>query len=508
MSRLAPRAHVLGATRLLTIATMAGFAVSANAAETHHWGFNTGDGTQILDEIGNADGFASADTAGTPASLVNVTDGFLSLNSTGQLGEHGFISDAVNEIGINTYTEFTFEAWMAQSGPTNWSWLAGFGNTTTDAACNGCGIDYLMFNTVRANADGSRFAITPNWFDAEVGVTDGNRDLNGGQLRHVVGTVSPTEISYYVDGVQIGTASLIDPETELPITSLADVDPTNVFFGRSLYTGDSYMEGRIHEITLYDNVLTPEEVLGEFQAGCEDAEGCGSGMVLTIDRLTGEGVLSNDLSPLSMIVYSMTSTAGALDPVGWNSIAETGDVDNGGSIDPDDNWSILTQTVNELSETNPFEGAGPDDGVSVGADVPLGKVWEQSPFEDVQMTITYLDELFQEIPLGVTVEFINGESLNLSDLDLDGDSDADDYGILIDNHLQPLAGATRMENFGLGDIDGDGDNDFDDWRAFANDYIAVNGAEAFSLLAAIPEPSTAVLTLAALSLVGARRRNG
>ncbi|MEM8947304.1 MAG: PEP-CTERM sorting domain-containing protein [Planctomycetota bacterium] len=79
------------------------------------------------------------------------------------------------------------------------------------------------------------------------------------------------------------------------------------------------------------------------------------------------------------------------------------------------------------------------------------------------------------------------------DLDMDSDLDADDFEILMANHLNPDA-----DTLAEGDLDGDGDNDFDDFRIFEDGWNTLGGPVPFaSLLAGVPEPSSLLLTLSA-----------
>ncbi len=95
-------------------------------------------------------------------------------------------------------------------------------------------------------------------------------------------------------------------------------------------------------------------------------------------------------------------------------------------------------------------------------------------------------------------------TIDALDIDDDGDVDADDFGILMANQLNPAA-----NTFALGDLDNDGDNDFDDFRFFEDGYEVLGLPIPFSaLVAGVPEPTSAMLlTIAGLALV-ARRRHG
>ena len=93
----------------------------------------------------------------------------------------------------------------------------------------------------------------------------------------------------------------------------------------------------------------------------------------------------------------------------------------------------------------------------------------------------------------------------IADLDLDGDLDLDanDFEILMANHLNPEA-----DTFAEGDLDGDGDNDFDDFRFFEDGWNTVGGPVPFStLLSGVPEPTSLGLTiLAGMTAACIRRR--
>jgi beta-xylosidase len=82
-----------------------------------------------------------------------------------------------------------------------------------------------------------------------------------------------------------------------------------------------------------------------------------------------------------------------------------------------------------------------------------------------------------------------------SDFNRDGFVDDADYAILKQHFLSQLGSASTIVTFALGDENGDLLNDYTDFRLFKADYIAANGAAAFSSMIAteggyVPEPST------------------
>lgn len=471
-------------------------AAGARAEIRHNYLFNSGDGTQILDSgPGMVDGTV-IDTLGDESAFVDVANSRLALTDEG----YGDLPAA--DIAINEYTEVSLEMWLSQApipdGQVKWVWAAGFGRTSdgSNGETANFGYDYLMIMPSRdPGGEGTRAAISPGTAGDEIFVQDGDNDLDDGMLHHLVMTIDDTELAYYVDGMQIGTAALDG-------ASLADVSTDFAYIGGSLYPDPDFV-GSIFEYRIYDNALTSEEVTANFQAGCLDS--CGEGPVLTINRETGEATFSNGLAATGLVRYSLTSEAGSLDLEGWAPIAENGDADSGGSVDPDDAWEIVTQTASELTEQDPIGGGGPDDGAVFGPDISIGNAWNPSPFEDVVAELVTFDG-FEEDTFEVPVRFEGGEALALIDLNRDGDVNGTDYNIHKMNHLQTLEAETWIESQMLGDLDGDLDNDHDDFVIFKEEFIALNGAEAFAALGApVPEPASGVVLVAALACLARGR---
>jgi hypothetical protein len=487
MSRL-PSCVLSIATSFALVSTIA---TTTQAAVTHNYLFNSGDGTQILDSAGIAHGVA------LDGAVVNTAESRLILNGTGAYG-----ALPGPDIAINTYTATTLELWFTQTGNVNvFTAAAMLGRTSTGAngESSGLGYDYLMLQPTRApGGEGSRGAIANGTYNAEAGVTDGAKDLNDGRLHHMVLTVDATNVGYYVDGAQIGVAPL-------NTFSLANVSNDLAYLGRSLYP-DPLFSGSIYEFRIYDTALNSTQVQSNFQAGC--TAGCGEPIRLEVNLATGEAIFKNDLTTQSVVAYSVTSASGSIKTGvgGWKSVADFGDADSGGgSIDPNDVWMVDQSLSTEISETDPLGGGGPDDGFQLGAPKNIGNLFAKSPYQDLVVSATVYDG-FVESTINVPVLY-SGTATSRSDFNANGTLDAADYGILLSNHLTTLAGTTDYETFLTGDVDGDGDNDFNDFRLFKTDYIAANGAAAFAALTAIPEPTTTVLAaLAFAGIVGIRTR--
>ncbi len=228
-----------------------------------------------------------------------------------------------------------------------------------------------------------------------------------------------------------------------------------------------------------------------------------------VNRNTGAISLRNlGSSTLLFDGYELESNSlGALDQSNWKSIADNYDsdgpntADSGamiGSVDSDDEWTKLTQPTSD-SDLSEFEFGGNGGMLAAGQAVVLsqGGAWIQTPNEtDLSATIALPDSTILEVPVVYTG---NGDAALLrSDLDADGDIDADDFEALRANNPADLSSLSTAQSYKLGDIDGDGDNDGADFVLFRSDFIAANSLQAFSAMIAgtsVPEPPGVALVL-------------
>jgi hypothetical protein len=397
---------LVGAIALLSVS-------NASAALQHQWTFEGGNAN---DPIGGANGTLMNGAVVTGGALVLTGGGA----GAGATSPHATLPGPT--IAINTFTSgLTLELWMTGSVENQWIWGAGLGRTSIgeNEETAGQGYDYLMMNTSRQPAvEGSRMAISNGNFNGEAGVTDPSMDdLGDGLVHHVVLTVDPgaatPQMEYFLDGASIGTAALGD-------ISIANLSNDTAYLGRSLYDGDSVFTGSIHEFSIYDNPFDLATAQANFTTGPVGGVP-GVGPALEIDRDTGNVRLTNDQGSVSVVAYTINSAAGAIANANWASVANTGDSNSGGSIDPDDVWTIVTDTPNEISEADLVGGVGPDDGFALGTEQSLGNgLWTKSPFEDFTASLTTYDGV-NELTFNAPVFFVGNNDLpfNIADFNLD-----------------------------------------------------------------------------------------
>jgi hypothetical protein len=230
-------------------------------------------------------------------------------------------------------------------------------------------------------------------------------------------------------------------------------------------------------------------------------------ITVTVDRDSGGMVFSNETGAVIDIRgYTLVSAAGSLEPNAFTPITGRLDAGGNGSIDPNNNWAI-TSDSGDRHEFGEASTGGP---ASLAIDeqfvLSLDEGWIPSIYEDLQLTVVLGNG--NQVPAMVEYVGNGGQPLDRSDLNFNGMLDPADWPIFRSHHLQSFPTLTRAESYHQGDLDGDGDNDFADFRLFQADYIAANGEAAFAALMNVPEPATALLLLCvcgAFSLAWRRR---
>ncbi|QDU56518.1 PEP-CTERM sorting domain-containing protein [Aeoliella mucimassa] len=223
-----------------------------------------------------------------------------------------------------------------------------------------------------------------------------------------------------------------------------------------------------------------------------------------VDRTTGTVTIASSSTQANVVGYTMTSSSGSLDPVGWTPIAGNYDAAGDGSVD-DTNWQVMSNSIGGLVEMTVPPNAV--DGASLGGStIDLGNAWIPSPFEDVEISLMVNDGGQVKEILGI-VTFTG--SRELADLSGDGVVDVDDW-TAFKSGQNATAGLSFGQAYRVGDMDGDLDHDLEDFRLFQNAYDEANGLGAFDAMlagVAVPEPSSVVLLGSLLAIGVAARRS-
>ena len=212
----------------------------------HQWTFDNGPDDVIGGLVGTLEGAATISN-----KALNTTAG-------------GFFSMPAAQIAINTYQALTLEVWFTPSAGVNtgFTMLTYFGATTGTI-----GTDYTFISTARGD-NVSRAAIvglnSSNPWATENGVN--GTEYDDGRLRHMVSVITDETISFYIDGVNQGSAMLSENN------KIQNISTMYAYLCKAGYTGDPTWRGNIHKFSIYDKALNDNEVLYIFQQGPEEEE--------------------------------------------------------------------------------------------------------------------------------------------------------------------------------------------------------------------------------------------
>ncbi|KRF41857.1 LamG-like jellyroll fold domain-containing protein [Paenibacillus sp. Soil787] len=176
-------------------------------------------------------------------------------NITWTLGKYG---NAVNFGGVNTdaayvalpgnivdnLTNMTVSAWVNCSNTADAISLF-----TAGPAAASTPTKYMMMIP-----KGSRFTITANGYTAEQNISQGS-NLTANTWKHIAVTLSGNTGILYIDGVQVATNTGMT-------TKPSDLAPTTSgnFIGRSEWTGDKYLKGKVDDFRIYNRAISSSEV--------------------------------------------------------------------------------------------------------------------------------------------------------------------------------------------------------------------------------------------------------
>lgn len=197
-----------------------------------HYRFDETRGTSAADATGNN---APATLLGGASFASGLQNNALALS-----GNDEYVSLPANI--ARGYGSFSISVWVRLNTTGSWARIFDFGAGTTR----------YMFLTPRTPGNQTRFAISTAGAGSEQRLESAG--LSTGSWHHVVVTLSGDAGALYVDGVQVAqNASL----TLAP----ADLGNTNAnWLGRSQFTDDPYLNGRIDNLRMYSRVLSLPEV--------------------------------------------------------------------------------------------------------------------------------------------------------------------------------------------------------------------------------------------------------
>jgi hypothetical protein len=203
-------------------------AITAN--QLHTWlKFDETSGTTASDATGN----------GHNATLIN-----------GPVWAAGKSGNAVSLDGTNDYlalptgaltdlSDFTIATWVYLNSSTNWARLFDFGS----------GTGRYMYLVPKSGSGVVRFAVTVDGGYGEQFI-NGSAALPTGQWVHVAVTLSGTTGTLYVNGTVVGNNTAI---AQAPFRLAAT---TQNWIGRSQYSGDPYLNGKVDDFRIYNGALS------------------------------------------------------------------------------------------------------------------------------------------------------------------------------------------------------------------------------------------------------------
>ncbi len=197
-----------------------------------HYRFDETSGTSAADATGNN---GPATLLGGASFASGLQNNALALSGSGE-----YVSLPGNI--ARSFGSFSISVWVRLNTIGSWARLFDFGAGTTR---------YLFF-TPRTPGNQARFAISTAGAGSEQRL-DG-AGLSTGSWHHVVVTLTGDAGALYVDGEQVAQNASMS-------LAPADLGNTNSnWLGRSQFSADPYLNGRIDNLRMYSRVLSPQEV--------------------------------------------------------------------------------------------------------------------------------------------------------------------------------------------------------------------------------------------------------
>jgi hypothetical protein len=225
---------------------------------THLWTFEDGTADDMIGEAhGNFNG-----------NNIDIFDGDLVTFANESSVGDSWLDLPGELIEFDSYDDITISAWFTPDSVfnTQWNTLWFFGDQEDGQNAN----DGMALQ-VRRGDGVARFWFTAGvspGYSNEDGVNDTTGNYNSNVLYHVVCIInSNSEIWMYHDGVFVDSTMLSENPLTGFIRSIFDISPNFARFCHSTYSGDNAWVGAIHEIAIFNQELSEEEVVFLYEAG-------------------------------------------------------------------------------------------------------------------------------------------------------------------------------------------------------------------------------------------------
>ncbi len=224
-------------------------------------------GAAVLDSVGTAHGTVQGSGATFTGTRVTLSGGSSATAPYVDLPNNLLSNNSTNRGGPGA---ITLEGWVKVTGGRTWSRIFDFGSSGPCCAPgaeiigpggSGEGIDYIMLSAQVGDDTGSRRFEFLNRDQADHGNTTVDHGTTFNADSHFVVTWDEAtgQMRVYENGVQrIATST---------VAAMSELNDVNVWLGRSNWTGDQNMQGEFDEFRIYNQVMSPEQVLNSFRVG-------------------------------------------------------------------------------------------------------------------------------------------------------------------------------------------------------------------------------------------------
>ena len=196
-------------------------------------------------------------TADVVAGVDGVLEGSAVVEDGALVTSGGFMSLSGKDINVPGYTSITFEAYYEQAdGLSGFTSLFAFGQTVPGGVI---GANYIIYQPTRGD-DVSRLALcTGNTTDPWTSETGVNGDqIEDTKKHHVVTVLTQTDITYFLDGVMIGTTPYSGDN------ALASVSSDTAYIAGGVYVNDPKWEGSLYEFNIYDGTMDEAQAMERY----------------------------------------------------------------------------------------------------------------------------------------------------------------------------------------------------------------------------------------------------